>query len=163
MTLITILALIGIPVEALIVGVVLVVVILGIALRESLGNFAATIIFALFKPFEVGDLINIGDTMGVVQEIELFNTVLLSYDNKVHILPNGLIQATGITNLSKLGQISLDLRFSISYQDDIALAKQTLFDMLARDVRVLPDPPPNIFVKNLGDTALKSPSGLMYG
>ena len=154
-TVITILALLGIPVEALITGVVLVVVVLGIALRESLGNFAATIIFALFKPFEVGDLINSGDTMGVVQEIELFNTVILSYDNKVHILPNGLIQSNGITNLSKTGRIRLDLRFSISYQDDVALAKKSLFDMLAGDKRVLPDPPPNIFVKNLGDSGVE--------
>jgi small conductance mechanosensitive channel len=155
LTLLVILALLGVPVYTLIAGIGLVVIVIGIALRESLGNFAATIIFALFKPFETGDLIETANTMGVVQEIELFNTVMLAGDNKVHILPNGLIQSSGLTNLSKMGKLRLDLRFGIGYGDDVAVAKQTLFDLLAADERVLADPAPVIFVKALGDSAVE--------
>ncbi len=154
LTILTMLALFGVPTQALVTGVALVVIVVGIALRESLGNFAATIIFVMFKPFESGDLIETVNILGVVQEIELFNTVLLSYDNKVHILPNGLIQASGITNLSKMGKIRVDLRFSISYKDDISQAKQTLLDVVTKDTRVQDDPPPVIFVHSLGDSSV---------
>ena len=133
----------------------LLIIILAIAMRETLGNFAATIIFALFKPFEAGDLIETSNTLGVVQEIELFNTVILSYDNKVNILPNGLIQSNGLSNLSKMGQIRLDLRFNISYKDNVALAKQSLFALFAADERVLDDPAPIIFVKRLGNSGVE--------
>ena len=153
-TILTMLALMGVPIQALVTGVALVVIVLAIALRESLGNFAATIIFVLFKPFHAGDLIETVDTMGIVQEIELFNTVILSYDNKVHILPNGLIQANGITNLSRMGKIRVDLTFSISYKDDVRLTKQILFDLLAEDERVQADPPPRIFIETLGDSGV---------
>ena len=154
LTILTMLALMGVPIQALVTGVALVVIVLAIALRETLGNFAATIIFVLFKPFHAGDLIETVDTLGVVQEIELFNTVILSYDNKVHILPNGLVQSNGITNLSKMGKIRVDLTFSISYRDDVRLTKQTLFDLLAEDERVQADPPPRIFVETLGPSGV---------
>jgi len=66
-----------------------------------------------------------------------------------------LIQSSGLTNLSKMGKLRLDLRFGISYGDDVALAKQTLSDLLAADERVLADPAPAIFVKDLGDSAVE--------
>jgi len=154
LTILTMLALLGVPIEALVTGVALVVIVLAIALRESLGNFAATIIFVLFKPFQAGDLIETVGTLGVVQEIELFNTVMHSFDNKVHIFPNGLIQGSGIANLSKRGTIRVDLLFGISYSDDIQRAKQTLIDLLAEDERVQDDPPPRVFVATLGESSV---------
>jgi small conductance mechanosensitive channel len=154
LTILTMLALLGVPIEALVTGVALVVIILAIALRESLGNFAATIIFVLFKPFQAGDLIETVDTLGVVQEIELFNTVMHSFDNKVHIFPNGLIQSSGIANLSKRGTIRVDLLFSISYSDDMHLAKQTLIELLAEDERVQTDPSAIVFVETLGASSV---------
>jgi small conductance mechanosensitive channel len=153
-TILTMLALLGVPIQALITGAALLIIVLAIALRESLGNFAATIIFVLFKPFQAGDLIETVDTLGVVQEIELFNTVMHSFDNKVHIFPNGLIQSNGITNLSKLGTIRVDLLFGISYKDDMQLAKQVLIDLLAEDERVQHDPPPAVFVATLGNSGV---------
>jgi small conductance mechanosensitive channel len=153
-TILTMLALLGVPIEALLTGVTLVVIVLAIALRESLGNFAATVIFVLFKPFQAGDLIETVDTLGVVQEIELFNTVMHSFDNRVHIFPNGLIQSSGIANLSKKGTVRVDLQFGISYTDDIQLAKQILSDLLAEDDRVQQDPQPRVFVATLGDSSV---------
>jgi small conductance mechanosensitive channel len=153
-TILTILALLGVPMQALITGVAIVFILVGIALRESLSNFAATIIFALFKPFEAGDLIETVGTLGVVQEIQLFNTELLSFDNKVHILPNGLIQASGLTNLSRKGKIRLDLLFSISYRDDVVKAKKVLQEMLIQDERVQVEPAPIIFVKALSNSSV---------
>ena len=153
-TILTVLALLGVPMQALVTGVALVVIVLAIALRESLGNFAATIIFVLFKPFRTGDLIETVDTLGVVQEIELFNTVMHSFDNRVHIFPNGLIQSSGIANLSKKGTVRVDLQFSISYSDDMQLAKRILIEMLAGDDRVQSDPPPIVFVATLGESSV---------
>jgi small conductance mechanosensitive channel len=155
LTILTILTLLGVPIGTIFTGVALVLIILAIAMRETLGNFAATIIFALFKPFEAGDLIETANTMGVVQEIEMFNTVILSYDNKVNILPNALIQSNGLRNLSKMGKIRLDLLFNISYKDDVSLAKQSLLALFAADDRVLDEPAPIIFVKNLGDSGVE--------
>lgn len=155
MTILMILAILGVPTVTLVTGVALAIIILAIAMRETLGNLAATIIFALFKPFEAGDLIKTAEIMGVVQEIELFNTVILSYDNIVNIVPNGLIQTKGLSNLSKMGKIRLDLRFSISYKDDVALAKQSLSALFAADERVLDDPAPIIFVKRLGNSGVE--------
>ena len=94
------LAVLGVPAAALVSTAGLVLVILAIALQQSLGNLAATINFLLFKPFEVGDIIETSGMLGVVSEIQMFSTVLDSADNKIHVLPNSKIQGAGLTNYS---------------------------------------------------------------
>jgi small conductance mechanosensitive channel len=109
------------------VGVV--VVVLGLALRESLGNLAATVIFLLFQPFKVGDMIETMGVLGTVQEIQLFNTVIVAADNKVITLPNAQIQNSAIANYPRLG-------------------------MLRVDTRILDDPPPQVVAIDLGERGI---------
>lgn len=148
------LSFLGVPSATLLTIIGVVVVVLGIALQNSLSNFAATVIFLLFKPFEVGDLIETCGVMGVVQEIQLFNTVLLAANNKVHTLPNSRIQDYGVTNYSTKDTLRVDMVFSISYTDDFEIAKQVIGDVLAADGRVLPEPEPLIFVQELGESSV---------
>jgi small conductance mechanosensitive channel len=127
---------------------------LGVALQQSLRDLAASVSFVLFKPFVVGDLIETKGVTGTVEEIQLFNTVLVRWDNRVVILPNGEIQQTGITNFTKKGVLRTDLTFGIGYGDDIATARRLIEELVLADPRVLPDPPLQILVTELGDNSV---------
>jgi small conductance mechanosensitive channel len=140
------LAALGVPVTALAAALGIVIVVLAIALQQSLGNLAATVIILLFKPFNVGDVIEAGGKLGVVHEIQMLSTVLSSPDGKTHVLPNAVIQGGGVTNYSTSGMLRLDLAFRISYGSDIDRAKRVMADLLAADERVLPEPPARVFV-----------------
>ena len=148
------LSLLGIPTTMLIAAIGIVVVVLGIALQESISNFAATVNFLMFEPFNVGDLIETSDKMGVVSELQVFNTVLKQADGKVVILPNGKIQSDGLTNYSKSPALRIDLAVGIGYRDDLEQAKQTVLELLTADAWVLADPPPQVVVLELGDSSV---------
>ncbi len=148
------LAVIGFPVQTLVAVSGVALVLLGIALQQSIKDLAATVIFLLFKPFEVGDVIETKGITATVQEIQLFSTALVRWDNKVIVLPNAEIQLNGITNFSKMETLRTDLVFGISYDDDLLHAKQILAEIVAADPRVLPDPPPQILVLSLGDSSV---------
>lgn len=149
------LAALGIPVTALTAGLGAVAVVVAIALQQSLSNMAATIIILLFKPFKLGDVIEVGGAIGVVREIQMLNTVLTAPDGKTHILPNGRIQAGGLTNHSTTGKLRLDLSFRISYASDVDRAKEVLTNLLAADERVLAEPPASVFVQQLTDSGVE--------
>jgi small conductance mechanosensitive channel len=139
----------GVP-QNIIIGVVAIVfVLLGIALNQSLGDLAATVIFFLFKPFTVGEYIAVNTTMGTVQEIQLFNTTILTYQNLLVTLPNGTLQNSVVINYSRKGTLRLNIAPTVSYDADIGQAKALLLDILAADARVLPDPAPQVLATEL--------------
>ena len=105
----------GVPVAALATALGVVVVILAIALQQSLGNLAATVIILLFKPFQLGDVIQAGGLVGVVHEIQMLSTVLNASDGRTHIIPNAKIQGGGLTNHSTIGKLRLSLTFRIGW------------------------------------------------
>lgn len=144
----------GVPATTVVAVASIVVIVLGIALQQSLRDLAAAVNFLLFKPFQVGDLIETKGVTGVVEEIQLFNTVLVRWDNKVVILPNAEIQNNGITNYAKKNMLRTDLVFGISYGDDIAQARRLIEEVLAADPRVLPEPPAQILVTELADSSV---------
>ncbi len=129
-------------------------VILGIALQQTVRDLAAGVIFFLFKPFASGELIGTNAFIGTVEEIQLFNTVLVQGDNKVVILPNSQVQQNGITNYSRMGTLRIDLVFGIDYGDDLRKARQVLEEIMAADPRVLRDPAPQVIVLALGDSSV---------
>ena len=149
------LAVLGVPVTVIAAVLGIVVVVLAIALQSSLGNLAATIIFLLFKPFKVGDIIETGGEWGIVHEIQMLSTVLNAPDGKTHILPNGKIQAAGLTNWSTRGVLRLDCKFRIGYDGDVEKAKAIVADLLAAEPRVLAQPPAQVFVQHLADTGVE--------
>jgi small conductance mechanosensitive channel len=155
MTLLTVLALLGVPVTAILTVAGLVVIIIAIALQQSLGNLAATINFSLYRPFVEGDLVETMGVLGFVKEIQLLMTVIVGPDNQVHVLPNGGIQNAGLSNYSKRGWVRREMSFMISYGDQVGLALQVIRDVLSADSRVQSDPAPHVFVENLGDHGIE--------
>ena len=150
-----ILAVLGVPTATLAAIVGIVVVVLAISLQQSLGNLAATVNFMLFKPFEIGDFIETVGVLGVVQELQMFHTTIISDDGKTHILPNGSIQGGGLTNYSKTNRIRLNLNFGIDYNGDADQAKAILMNLLEADERVLPEPAVRVFVHELADSSVQ--------
>ena len=148
------LTILGVPVNVVVGIGAVALVILGIALQQSLSNFAATVIFLLFKPFLVGDIIESNAVTGTVIEIQLFQTVILQADRKMVILPNSLIQNHGLINYSKQGILRADMIFAIGYDDDLSKAKTILQEMLAADARVLATPAPQVVVAELGSNSV---------
>jgi small conductance mechanosensitive channel len=154
-TLIISLALIGFPITALLTASLIIVVILGIALQQSIANLAATIIFMLFQPFKLGELIKANNVLGTVKEIQFFSTVLVTGDNLEVTIPNSKIQNDTLLNYTRLGRLRIDFAFSVSYTANLGHVKRVLYDLLKSDPRVLAEPAPFVFVQELGDSSVK--------
>lgn len=127
---------------------------IGLALKDSLSNFAAGVMLTLFRPFRVGDFVEAGGVTGTVQGITIFNTVLNTPDNQKVIIPNGIITSDVITNVTANDTRRVDLVIGIGYSDDIAKAKKIVSDLLQKEKRVLSDPAPVIAVSELADSSV---------
>jgi small conductance mechanosensitive channel len=126
----------------------------GLALKDSLSNFASGVMLIVFKPFKVGDFVEVGGKMGAVEAISIFNTVMTSPDNKLVIVPNAEVTGGVITNFTAKETRRVDLVFGIGYGDDIKRAKEVLEGLLAADPRVLEEPAPKVAVSELGDSSV---------
>ncbi len=153
-TVIVSLALIGFPITALLTASLIIVVILGIALQQSIANLAATIVFMLFQPFKLGELIKANNVLGTVKEIQFFSTVLVTGDNMEVTIPNAKIQGDTLWNYTRLGRLRIDFVFNVSYHTDLEQVKRVLYELLTSDPRVLTDPAPFVFVQELGDSSV---------
>jgi small conductance mechanosensitive channel len=127
---------------------------IGLALQGSLANFAAGVLMLLFRPFKVDDYIEGGGTAGTVKEIQIFNTILVSPDNKTIIVPNSSMTGNNIVNYARQGTRRVDMVFGIAYDSDIDAAKRILWDILENDSRVLPEPEPKVAVLELADSSV---------
>lgn len=112
----------------------------GMALSGTLQNFAGGVIILLFRPFKVGDFIEAQGVSGTVKEIQIFNTLVHTGDNKVILLPNGPVSTGIINNYSREPKRRLDFTFSIAYGDDYEKAKDVLLRLIKEDSRVLDNP-----------------------
>ncbi|MBT6320499.1 MAG: mechanosensitive ion channel [Porticoccaceae bacterium] len=126
----------------------------GLALQGSLANFAAGVLILIFRPFKVGDFIEVAGVSGVVQKIQIFTTELHSPDNKKIIVPNGGVISGNITNYSANETRRVDMVFGIGYSDDIDAAKAVLQSVVASEPRVLRVPAPTIAVVELADSSV---------
>ena len=113
---------------------------IGMALSGTLQNFAGGVIILLFRPFKVGDFIEAQGVAGTVKEIQIFNTLVATGDNKVILLPNGPVSTGIINNYSREDVRRVDMVFSISYGDDFEKAKAVLLRLIAEDERILDTP-----------------------
>lgn len=127
---------------------------IGMALSGSLQNFAGGIMLVTFKPFRVGDFIGAQGHMGTVKEIQIFNTILKTPDNKTIIIPNGGLSTGSMTNFSLEPRRRVDFTFGIGYGDDIDKARNVLRGLIDADERILKDPEPVIVVSALGDSSV---------
>jgi len=126
----------------------------GFALQGSLANFAAGVILIIFKPFKVGDFVELAGKMGTVQEIQIFNTILNSPDNVRVIVPNSQVTGSNIMNYTANGTRRVDLVVGVSYSDDLKKTQQIIEGVLAEDGRILKDPLPTVAVSELGESSV---------
>lgn len=126
----------------------------GLALQGSLANFAGGVLILLFKPFKVGDVIETQGFTAKVHEIQIFNTILKTPDNKTIIVPNGPVSNGSIVNYSTEARRRVDFTFGIGYDDDIAKAKTLLTKLFTEDSRVLKDPEPFVALGELADSSV---------
>ncbi len=127
---------------------------IGLALQGSLANFASGVLMIIFKPFKVGDYIEGAGTAGVVEEIQIFTTMLATPDNKEVIIPNAQMTGGNIINYSSKGTRRIDMTAGIGYGDDIDKARKVLEEILAAEDRILKDPEPTIAVAELADSSV---------
>ena len=126
----------------------------GLALKDSLSNFAAGVMLVFFRPFKTGDFIEAAGISGSVQSIKIFNTVLKTGDNRVITVPNSLIYADTITNYSAEETRRIDLVIGIGYGDDIARARALIQGVLSQDDRILNEPAPAMLLTELGESSV---------
>lgn len=126
----------------------------GMALSGTLQNFAGGVMILLFKPFRVGDFIEAQGQSGTVREIQIFNTILTTSDNKVIIIPNGGLSTGLMKNYSKEATRRVDWEFGIAYGDDYTKAKAVLSRLLDAETRVLKDPAYFIALTSLGESSV---------
>ncbi len=128
---------------------------IALGFQGSLGHLASGVMLLLFRPFKVGDLIEVNGELGFVREISVFVTFLETFQNKTSILPNGSITANKIVNYSTIGNLRVDMPFAIRYGADIKKAKAIALKVLENDSNVLKDPAPRIAVNNLGENGVE--------
>jgi small conductance mechanosensitive channel len=127
---------------------------IALALQGSLSNFASGVLIILFRPFRAGDFVDAAGVSGVVEKIEIFQTVMKSPDNKRIIVPNSQITGSAIINYSAEKTRRVDLIVGISYDSDLKKAKQLLEQILKADSRILAEPAPTIAVGALADSSV---------
>lgn len=127
---------------------------IGMAFSGTLANFAGGIIILAFKPFKAGDYILTQNMEGVVNEVLIFHTHLKTSDNKVVILPNGAVANGVITNFTRSYKRRVDWKISISYGDDLKLAKDLIEKYLLEDKRIHKKPEPVIALVELSNTSV---------
>ena len=127
---------------------------IGLALQGSLANFAGGMLILLFRPYKAGDFIEAQGVAGTVREIQIFSTILKTGDNKVIIVPNGIISNGIVTNYSMEETRRVDFVFGIGYGDDIGKAKDILSQLISADPRAHADPAPVVVVSELADSAV---------
>jgi len=127
---------------------------IGLALQGSLGNFASGVMIVGFRPYSVGDVVSVAGLTGKVEAVKIFNTVLMTPDNRRIIVPNGSITSGPIENITAMPTRRIDLVFGIGYGDDIDKAREIINKVLAAETRLLPDPEPQVAVAELADSSV---------
>jgi small conductance mechanosensitive channel len=127
---------------------------IGLALKDTLGNFAAGVMILIFKQFKAGDFIEAAGVLGVVETLNVFSTQLKTGDNKTIYVPNGKLIGDNITNYSTKPTRRIDMVIGVSYDADLSHVKKVLEDILAKESRILEDPAPTIGVLELADNSV---------
>lgn len=120
----------------------------GLALQGSLGHFASGVLLLVFRPYKVGDLVNIAGFTGEVESIQVFNTVLKTLDNKRIIVPNGAVTSGAITNISGQGTIRVDMIFAVAGDEDIDRVRASVQRAADACPQIMKTPPVDILVNS---------------
>ena len=127
---------------------------IGLALQGTLSNVAAGVMLLALRPLRIDEYIDADGIAGTVKEVGLFNTTLYSIDGLCLFVPNAKLWGTTIKNYSRLGRRRFDIKVGVGYDADVDTARDELLTLMKSDYRVLQDPPPEVFVSDLGDSAV---------
>jgi len=145
---------VGISLGPLLAGLGVIGFIVGFALQDTLSNFAAGLLILIYRPFDVDDFIEAAGVSGLVSQMSLVNTTILTFDNQTIIVPNGKIWGDVIKNVTAQSIRRIDLVFGISYTDDILKTEKVLAEIVNSHESVLKDPETNIRLHELGDSSV---------
>jgi len=152
--LITVLGIVGVEMTSFIAILGAAGLAVGLALSGTLQNFAGGVIILMFKPFKVGDFVEVQDYMGVVKEIQIFSTIIITVDNRVVIIPNGGLSTGSLINYSALPTRRVDLTFGIGYSDDIDKTKALIHRLADEHELVLNSPTTFVAISELADSSV---------
>jgi len=144
----------GISLGPLLAGLGIAGFVIGFALQDTLSNFASGMMILFYRPFDVGDVVEVGGVFGTVNNMSLVNTTILTFDNQTLVVPNNKIWGDVIKNLNSQRQRRVDMMFGIGYADDIPHAEKVLNDIVASHESVLKDPEPVVRLHELGDSSV---------
>jgi small conductance mechanosensitive channel len=126
----------------------------GLALQGTLSNFASGVMLLIFRPFKLGQWVEVAGVAGSVREIGIFSTILFTGDNVRVVVPNSQIYGQVMKNFTANETRRIDLVMGVSYDDDLQVAQDTILRVLGSDERVLADPAPTVAVSELGDSSV---------
>ncbi len=127
---------------------------IGLSLQGSLSNFAGGVLIIMFKPFKVGDFIEVQGVSGTVQQIQIFVTQLATVDNQIIFVPNGALSNGNIINYSYAETRRANIIINISYDSNLKKAKEIIFEIIHNHPAILKEPEPVILVDSLGDSSV---------
>jgi small conductance mechanosensitive channel len=127
---------------------------IGLALQGSLANFAAGFLMIIFRPFKVGDFVEVAGVAGVVKDMQIFTTTMKTGDNKTIIIPNAKISGDNIINYSAEKNRRVDMTVGVAYDADLSKVRDVLNDIISKDERILSDPAPLVVVGELADSSV---------
>ncbi len=127
---------------------------IGLALQSSLSHLAAGVLLMVFRPFRIGQFIEVAGASGTVQHVSLMHTHLLTADNREVVIPNGKVAGDAITNANARATRRVDLVVGIGYEDDVGQAMQVVQEIMAADPRILQEPEPTVVVSQLADSSV---------
>jgi small conductance mechanosensitive channel len=128
---------------------------IGMAFQGALGNLASGVMLLVFRPFKVGDLIEVDGKLGFVKEISVFVTFLETFQNKTVIMPNSVLTTGTITNYSEKGNVRADIPFAVRYDADVEKAQEIVMGVIENSKYVLKEPAPSVYVTNLGESSVE--------
>ena len=144
----------GISLGPLLAGLGVAGFIIGFALQDTLSNFASGIMILLYRPYDVGDLIDVGDVHGEVNKMSLVTTSISTPDNQLIVVPNNKIWGDVIKNITAQDMRRVDMIFGIAYNDDITKAEKILNDILRSHDKILDNPEPMVRLHTLGESSV---------
>ena len=150
----TIVGVLGIDTTSLIAMFASASLAIGMALSGTMQNFAGGVMILLLRPYRIGDYVEAQGQAGTIKEITLFNTVITTADNKIIYVPNNTISNGIINNYSQAATRRVDWNITISYGDDVEVARRVLMQLMAEDKRVKQDPAPVVYLTSLGSDAV---------
>ena len=151
---ITIAAILGIPMTSMIAVLGSCGLAIGLALQGSLSNIAGGFILTFFKPFVVGDYIKSGEYEGTVMAINIFYTKIVTFDNKIIVIPNSIVSDTALTDYNAFPTRRIDIDVGVSYKEDSDKVKQALADAAYSNEKVLNEPAPEAVITSFDDSAV---------